>query len=323
MTRRPGITTTEVLVALFVMALGAIAILTLFPLGMLQMGQALKDDRTSQAASSADGYMRWYWQVNVVETGADATLIAAFDNPPGGGFPPPGAGEASYPVAVDPIGVTVRSGPNATWLGYGTAPQSLPVQVVPRLNLLAAPPAAGVMDTRQAIRTCTLLDGLTYTADGVPNVSTGVVERDMRYNWLWVLQRPPGGGRNHVTLAVVVFDKRGAYASPESIIQYVDRPVNTNPVVLVPGQTGLQLPFDSGVQKGSWVMDATSTGALRHAYFYRVVSATETPGNPMTMDVELDKPVRRIDGGPGGYNATVIVLSNVVEVFEKSPLAPL
>src|SRR5437764_12521596 len=65
--RRPGLSLTEVLVALFVMALGTIAILTMFPLGMLQMGQALKDDRTSQAASSADGYMRWYWKTYVVE----------------------------------------------------------------------------------------------------------------------------------------------------------------------------------------------------------------------------------------------------------------
>ena len=45
MTRRPGLTMTEVLVALFVMALGTIAILTMFPLGMLQMGQALKDEQ--------------------------------------------------------------------------------------------------------------------------------------------------------------------------------------------------------------------------------------------------------------------------------------
>src|SRR5579871_5109208 len=67
MTRRPGLSLVEVLVALFIVALGSIAILTLFPLGALQMGQALKDDRTAQAAGQADGYMRWYWKSYVVD----------------------------------------------------------------------------------------------------------------------------------------------------------------------------------------------------------------------------------------------------------------
>jgi Tfp pilus assembly protein PilV len=43
-TRRAGLSRVEVLVAMFIMALGMIALLTLFPLGALQMGQALKDD---------------------------------------------------------------------------------------------------------------------------------------------------------------------------------------------------------------------------------------------------------------------------------------
>src|SRR5947209_15330729 len=106
MTRRPGLTMTEVLVALFVMALGTIAILTMFPLGMVQMGQALKDDRTSQAASSADGFMRWYWKTYVVETSADGGLsgpASAFDND-NGALTPALPNEPSYPVFVDPIG---------------------------------------------------------------------------------------------------------------------------------------------------------------------------------------------------------------------------
>ena len=60
--RRAGLSLVEVLVALFIMALGMIALLTLFPLGALQMGQALKDDRCSQAVTAADNYMRSYWK---------------------------------------------------------------------------------------------------------------------------------------------------------------------------------------------------------------------------------------------------------------------
>ena len=65
--RRPGLSLTEVLVALFVMALGIISLMTLFPLGAVQMGQALRDDRSGQTASQADGITRIWWQTRVVE----------------------------------------------------------------------------------------------------------------------------------------------------------------------------------------------------------------------------------------------------------------
>src|SRR5438093_7745538 len=50
---RTGATLTEVLVAIFVMAIGLLALLTLFPLGALSMAQAIKDDRTAHAAKNA------------------------------------------------------------------------------------------------------------------------------------------------------------------------------------------------------------------------------------------------------------------------------
>ena len=53
MRRRPGITLIEVLVAIFIMAIGLLALLTLFPLGALRMAQSLQDDRTASAASEA------------------------------------------------------------------------------------------------------------------------------------------------------------------------------------------------------------------------------------------------------------------------------
>jgi hypothetical protein len=43
----------EVLVAIFVMGVGLLALLTLFPLGALEMAQAIKDDRTATVAANA------------------------------------------------------------------------------------------------------------------------------------------------------------------------------------------------------------------------------------------------------------------------------
>jgi hypothetical protein len=67
MRRRPGLTMTEAIVALFVAAVGIISLLVLFPLGAIQMGQALRDERALQTALKADGLLRFYWRDQVVE----------------------------------------------------------------------------------------------------------------------------------------------------------------------------------------------------------------------------------------------------------------
>ena len=52
MKRRRGITLIEVLVAIFIMAIGLLAILTLFPLGRCAWASALQNDRAAAAASA-------------------------------------------------------------------------------------------------------------------------------------------------------------------------------------------------------------------------------------------------------------------------------
>src|SRR5579871_2816134 len=51
--QRGGTTLVEVLVAIFIMAIGLMTLLTLFPLGALSMAQALQDSRAGQAAANA------------------------------------------------------------------------------------------------------------------------------------------------------------------------------------------------------------------------------------------------------------------------------
>src|SRR5262249_30237619 len=50
MKRRSGVTLVEVLVAIFVMGIGLIALLTLFPIGMLRMARAIHDEYSTQSA---------------------------------------------------------------------------------------------------------------------------------------------------------------------------------------------------------------------------------------------------------------------------------
>ena len=54
MTRRPAVTLMEVLIAMFIMAIGMMALLALFPVGAVSMAQALKDDRCAYASVMAE-----------------------------------------------------------------------------------------------------------------------------------------------------------------------------------------------------------------------------------------------------------------------------
>jgi prepilin-type N-terminal cleavage/methylation domain-containing protein len=51
--RRAGVTLIEVLVAIFIMGIGLLALLNLFPLGAIEMSQAIQDDRTGAFADRA------------------------------------------------------------------------------------------------------------------------------------------------------------------------------------------------------------------------------------------------------------------------------
>src|SRR5262249_49492109 len=60
--RRSGTSLTEVLIAIFIMALGLMALLTLFPLGLLQMAASIKDDQCARAAANAEANARFFWK---------------------------------------------------------------------------------------------------------------------------------------------------------------------------------------------------------------------------------------------------------------------
>jgi prepilin-type N-terminal cleavage/methylation domain-containing protein len=133
MTRRSGMTLVEVLVAIFIMAIGLLALLTLFPLGALNMAQAIKDQRVAEAGRNAGAIADTTWEYSTA-AGApppvapyawtlrlDPLVQTAMVNPgtpPGFGAallnllsPPPPSSGPSYPVLVDPIGLQMFGAP--------------------------------------------------------------------------------------------------------------------------------------------------------------------------------------------------------------------
>jgi hypothetical protein len=58
---RRGISLTEALIALGIMAIGLIAILSLYPVGAVQMASAFKDDRAGHMAANSSNLLRSFW----------------------------------------------------------------------------------------------------------------------------------------------------------------------------------------------------------------------------------------------------------------------
>ncbi|MCE9563898.1 MAG: type II secretion system GspH family protein [Planctomycetes bacterium] len=313
MTRRSGLTLTEVLVTLAILAFGILGILTLFPLAASQMAIAVREDRSAQAANAADGYIRAYWKTEFVEkSGAnEPTVMSAFDNP-GGGLPPAVATEPSYPVAIDPMGYYARSAPNQNWLGDSAAAK------VPRraLNLLTG--------AQHAFRVCSQMDGLGYDDNGHPTK-----DRELRYNWMWVVQCPNVTDKKTATMNVVVYDNRPNLFAPAGS----EGVFNTQTPHVVPGSTSLNLGMTAGVfpnvKAGQWIMDVTdptvNTGPnkIRHANFYQVVTATpDMTGN--TLFLELQKPLKKANdlAVTGAYQGKFVVLRGVTNVYPRPDLTP-
>ncbi|HYH65830.1 MAG TPA: prepilin-type N-terminal cleavage/methylation domain-containing protein [Urbifossiella sp.] len=386
MSRRPGLSLTEVLVALFIMGIGCIAILTLFPLGALNMAQAFRDDRCTQSAYQADAYLRAYVQT-ARDTGrlnaASEKFVEALTDPDPGAtrsaknyMPPVGGGMPSYPVFIDPLGYRARGGTNDAppaedriqWLGdHGFGVPDITVSPPVHKSALArrslrfitslnANAAETAKQQPLAIRTCSLLDGFGYDLNGQPTTVGGgtTIDRDLRYNWLWVIQKPDAGAAP-TNVTVVTFDKRAPGYAPTGT------PLETvwTPEVAAVGQTLVTFKgrYDNNtvptVQRGGWLLDCSIAlidrsspvgpkavdfaGSanrdltkhqpwIRNAHFYRVVSVAEntTVGG---IDVELEVPLRPDTGrNPSATPAEpqldvrqrrFMYLSGAAEVFER------
>lgn len=335
--KRKGITLTEALVALFIAALGMISLLTLFPLGAMQMGQALKDSRSAQAAQEADGLMRWYWaKYETDPTSTTDPIQAAMDTGDGAGAIT--SGVASYPVLVDPQGSanTWASGAGVLQkrrVGYDATLAPNGLTNVPRRtvsNNTAGFP--GLLTTNAMIERYTVLqDELEYGEQqkGIPGSAAlnGKVERGAQYSWSWLLQRPNNARRGVVNMQVVVYFKRSPTFSKgdhEAVYRITGTDPSGTNVRFYPGTTKLTIPY-SGTRpeliKGRWIMDVTNSAggsAVRHANFYRVVSVNaETPNY---LFVELETPIRRNDGSSVEYTGDLVIFKHVAEVFERPPL---
>ncbi len=101
---RLGLSLAEVLIAIFVVGIGLLAVLTLFPLGAMSMARAIKDDRTASHNLNMSAMCRWVWKD---ELGVPGTLREMYPEVPPA--PLPGAS-----LRLDPL-LNAMENPNYRW----------------------------------------------------------------------------------------------------------------------------------------------------------------------------------------------------------------
>jgi prepilin-type N-terminal cleavage/methylation domain-containing protein len=340
---RAGVTLLEVLVTIFIMAIGMLSLLVLFPLGALEMARALKDDRCASACALANGIAIAQSIRNdplVVWDGAGGTVTNAYLNPFGTaliiGSPGP-----SYAVLVDPFGYLVDS-PSTTNERVGAltvgGTQITPgirrrscslVNYTGRNPVPTAPAWYSALTTPECQRWCTLQDDIYFTPEAVPDTSSGSVQRAGRYTWAWLVRQlsldttvPPSPA--NIEMDVIVYQDRDTSTGTGDTTTYQvvsgTGLAGTNTVTIDYSPQGTAPPM----KVGRWIMDVTQwnvapygTGAGTNdgpvpGYMYRVVNYTDDP-TTKHMELELEK---------GLYSpvpaAAIVIMQGVAEVFNRS-----
>lgn len=344
---RRAVTLTEVLIAMFVMAIGMLGLLALFPLGAMHMAQAVKDERTAQLADICEGHARILWRNAYLNTNGslnpDATVyasaaeLAAMDNP-NAGFPagaahpfpnpplapvPPSSSAPSYPVYIDPLGFSNRGAtdPSRWWVGGESA--GFP-RVLPRRSVQATLNANPAVQRRAQIKLCTLLDDMSYTNQGLAaDASQPQVNRGSKYTAAFLLQRPKNNVRHEVNLTIVTYQNRPL---ADSTLPEIGMSAFSN---VFPGSTSVSfsragLGTVAPVKKGGWILltgvASNTTGSNQnYADFYRVTGIADGVNN--TWALEVTPPIRQRTAG-AFYFTSVCILDGVVEVFDRGTLTP-
>lgn len=339
MQERSGATLLEVLVAIFVMGIGLLALLVLFPLGALRMAQAIQDDRCAQACRMANthadlhGVRNDNYVLNLTSDGVGTSKDIFAD--PEWAYRPADPDGPSYPVLVDPAGYITSFGILNTqnWVaGMSSGGNTIRRRSISKV--------AG--DPNLAMRWFTLLDDVYFDIDGTARYvnqptapwaasNMGSVERDIRYSWAYMLRRPKTSNPSIVDLTVLVFNRRTLALSTslgldENLYQVNEVKFDTvrNTITLDPA-AGNVLP---AARNGDWLLDATyipdptNQYGTVNGYFYRVVGQTETVGvnGPSAIEYEVQPELRNF---PATDSATalrkIIFMDGLAEVFEKGP----
>jgi prepilin-type N-terminal cleavage/methylation domain-containing protein len=313
--KRPGVTLLEVLIAIFIMSIGMLALLTLFPVGALEMARALRSNRSAGAAVLAESFamsqdIRHDPAVvnNLGGVYDPAGWTDAFTNPFGTALPTATSGP-SYGVYVDPynyildVGVeTIGACPTAGATFTGLRRRSV------SMNNTWGRPATSTLVGWECDRWCSLLDDIYFQKDGTPGTPPANVQRGGHYTWAFLLRRPNAYSDALVEMSIVVYRDRNTNdkVSGETTYPVTAGTAGTNAVTIDWSATGVA----PNVRVGRWILDVTpnSTNGAIPGYFYRVVNYADLGGQKTLLELETNL--------KSNVQAAV-VMEDVEDVYEK------
>jgi prepilin-type N-terminal cleavage/methylation domain-containing protein len=150
--RRTGMTLMEVLIAIFVMGIGLLGVMALFPLGAASMARAIKADRAGHAAANARAIaiaMNVRFDAVVTKQFKQFNPALPYDVP-------------SNPVFADPLGYLSYSSASNTAVAGVKGNPGIPRCLV---SFVQNPNLFGVKSPslqQAALKWCTLLDDITF-----------------------------------------------------------------------------------------------------------------------------------------------------------------
>jgi hypothetical protein len=205
------------------------------------------------------------------------------------------------------------------------------------------PAGSSLREVQRILSQFTLVDDLSFNYDGTPDLdndpSTGAavdgakaaalpVQRQGRYSWAYLVRRlhNDDSNRARASVSVVVYSGRSVDV-PSNEAAYLGAIVQTSPGVYDLKQVTLTYASKPTVRRGGWVLDATLFDASGNVYpqgfFYRVVNVDDSVPGQVTL--ELQTPLRATaTWAMPAETATrvIVVLDNVVEVFQKEDVEP-
>lgn len=326
-TVRRGLSLLEVLVAIFVMAIGMLSLLVLFPLGALSMAQAIKDNRCLVAASNARAMAisRDYRNDANVVTSMTTGLPAGYDGP-------------SRPAYLDPVGISLSMGPLGRRIPRCTLQTLQPPAPAPPLPVAAQQTAA--------VRAFSLHDDLEFDTSAVPVSAANVVKRDTRFTWGYIARRPRAVDAYPVDLTVVIYRGRSlTVPTSEPIYEALGAAGDARVIIQQVPNTDADYPNSTWppptLKVGNWIMDLSDeqigpgppirvhpdvyrNGPTRN-FFYRIVGVTQAGTQ---VQLELQTPLQANlppstlvppDPALGPAKGRIVIMTDVAEVFDKGP----
>jgi prepilin-type N-terminal cleavage/methylation domain-containing protein len=283
-TQRPGVTLLEVLTAIFIMGIGMLALLTLFPLGALSMARAIRDDRAATIAANASAVAATFDLRNDTNVNTEINAYAPTDT-----------SRPSNVVLVDPHFNVL---PGVRPLGEFPAGSGTTTPGIRR----ATPTFATTAQLRNLY--FTLQDEIEFDTLGNAKGFPASVNRPGTYSYAYLVRRPRHASRELVELSVIVYSQR-------AIDTFDAEPTYTGATGTA-NSTSLAFTWAApkpDIRKGTWIVDTTLVaGQIVNGHVYRVENVTDSAGNTMTLD--LDRPLK-------ANVTTFAVLKNAIAVVER------